>query len=107
MVLILIKLYQLWLLKCLIIPYMMLTFIIIGCVVISIGIYFFAGEKFDFLSNKSKVDEGKATSMVDSGNVHYNFRKLNGRWLRLDGGYVIDVRKIDADGKVDVSYYNP
>lgn len=38
---------------------MMVTFLIIGCGVISIGIYLFAGEKFDFLSNKSKVEDGK------------------------------------------------
>jgi hypothetical protein len=85
-----------------------LTFLIIGCVVIFfVGIYLFAGEKFDFLSNKSKVDDGKATLMLDSNEIHYDFRKLIGRWLRPDGGYVIDIRKIDADGKVDAGYYNP
>jgi len=84
-----------------------LTFLIIGCVVISIGIYLFAVEKFDFLSNKSKVDDGKVTTMVNSEKMHYDFRKLIGRWLRPDGGYVIDIRKIDADGKVDAGYYNP
>ena len=86
---------------------MMLTFLIIGCVVISIGIYLFAGDKFDFLSNKSKVEHGKATLMFNSDKMHYDFRKLIGRWLRPDGGYVIDIRKIDADGKVDAGYYNP
>jgi len=86
---------------------MMLTFLIIGCVVISIGIYLSAGEKFDFLSNKSKVDDGKANIMVDSDKINCDFNKLIGRWLRPDGGYVIDIRKIDADGKVDAGYYNP
>jgi len=86
---------------------MMLTFLIIGCVVISIGIYLFAGDKFNFLSNKSKVGDGKATPMVSLDKKHYDFRKLIGRWLRPDGGYVIDIRKIDADGQVDASYYNP
>jgi len=84
-----------------------LTFLIIGCVVISIGIYLFAGYKFDFLSNKSKVEDRKANLIVNSDKMHYDFRKLIGRWLRPDGGYVIDIRKIDAEGKVDASYYNP
>jgi hypothetical protein len=59
------------------------------------------------LSNKSKVDAEKPTSMVDSDKIDYDFRKLIGRWLRPDGGYVIDVRSIDAHGKVNASYYNP
>jgi hypothetical protein len=86
---------------------MMLTFLIIGCVVISIGIYLSAGEKFDFLSNKSKIDDGKPTLMVDSDKIDYDFDKLTGRWLRPDGGYIIDIRKIDANGKVNAGYYNP
>jgi len=86
---------------------MMLTLLIMGCVVISIGIYLFAGEKVDFMSNKSTVEYGKATLMVASDNMHYDFRKLIGRWLRPDGGYMIDIRKIHADGKVDAGYYNP
>ena len=39
--------------------------------------------------------------------MHYDFHKLIGRWLRPDGGYVIDIRKIHADGKMDAGYYNP
>ena len=35
------------------------------------------------------------------------FGALSGRWIRPDGGYVIDIRSIDARGKVDASYANP
>lgn len=35
------------------------------------------------------------------------FEKLVGRWQREDGGYVLDVRSISPDGKVDAGYYNP
>jgi len=86
---------------------MTLAFLIMGCVVISIGIYLVAAEKFDFMSNKSTVDDGKALVEVVSDNLHSDFRQLIGRWLRPDGGYVTDIRKIHADGKVDASYYNP
>ena len=84
-----------------------LALLVLGCVVISIGIYLVAAEKFDSISNKSTVDDGKAIVEVASDNMHSDFRKLIGRWLRPDGGYVIDIRKIHADGKVDVGYYNP
>jgi len=35
------------------------------------------------------------------------FEKLNGRWLRLDGGYVLDIRAVDPSGKIDAIYLNP
>ena len=38
-------------------------------------------------------------------NRHFN--TLPGRWVRLQGGYVITIRSVDADGKLDASYANP
>jgi len=35
------------------------------------------------------------------------FDCLKGRWLRPDGGYVIDIREIDAGGKMAAAYFNP
>jgi hypothetical protein len=35
------------------------------------------------------------------------FDSLKGRWLRPDGGYVIDIRDVDASGKIDAGYFNP
>jgi hypothetical protein len=36
-----------------------------------------------------------------------DFQTLKGRWLRPDGGYVLEIRKIAADGTMDVAYLNP
>jgi hypothetical protein len=36
-----------------------------------------------------------------------DYSVLPGRWLRPDGGYVVDIRSVAADGRMDVSYYNP
>ncbi|QTA87812.1 hypothetical protein [Desulfonema magnum] len=33
--------------------------------------------------------------------------KLIGRWQRRDGPYVIEIRKTNDDGPLDVAYYNP
>ncbi|MBW1744354.1 MAG: hypothetical protein JRJ47_13140 [Deltaproteobacteria bacterium] len=30
-----------------------------------------------------------------------------GRWLRPDGGYIIEIRSIGANGRLDAGYYNP
>ena len=35
------------------------------------------------------------------------FTVLQGRWVRPDGGYVITIRNIDADGKLEAGYANP
>jgi hypothetical protein len=35
------------------------------------------------------------------------FQKLKGKWLRPDGGYVIDVRSVDENGKLEAVYLNP
>ena len=35
------------------------------------------------------------------------FSVLPGRWVRPDGGYVINIRSIDASGKLDAAYANP
>ena len=32
---------------------------------------------------------------------------LVGRWLRPDGGYILEIRSASPDGKLDVSYLNP
>ena len=35
------------------------------------------------------------------------FQKLTGKWERPDGGYVLEIKGVDAEGKVDASYSNP
>ena len=35
------------------------------------------------------------------------FRKVVGRWLRPDGGYVIEIRHVGAEGKLQAAYFNP
>jgi hypothetical protein len=35
------------------------------------------------------------------------FPALSGRWLRPDGGYILDIRDVDARGKIDAVYLNP
>jgi hypothetical protein len=32
---------------------------------------------------------------------------LSSPWQRTDGGYVIEVRRIHADGRIEAGYYNP
>ena len=36
-----------------------------------------------------------------------DFAPLQGRWMRPDGGYVIAIKAIDANGKMAAAYFNP
>jgi len=35
------------------------------------------------------------------------FHKLIGRWLRPDGGYIIEIRNINSGGTMEAAYFNP
>jgi hypothetical protein len=39
--------------------------------------------------------------------THLEFEKLKGKWLRPDGGYILEIRGATPDGKVDAGYFNP
>jgi hypothetical protein len=34
-------------------------------------------------------------------------QQLKGKWLRPDGGYVIEIRTVEDGGTMDVAYFNP
>jgi hypothetical protein len=36
-----------------------------------------------------------------------DFQKLKGKWLRPDGGYVIEITSVDDAGKLSAAYFNP
>jgi hypothetical protein len=36
-----------------------------------------------------------------------DFTALKGRWVRTDGGYVIEIQSVGAGGRMQAAYYNP
>lgn len=36
-----------------------------------------------------------------------DFQTLKGKWVRPDGGYVIDIKSVDEGGKIEATYSNP
>ncbi len=49
-----------------------------------------------------KTQPAATTLAADSG-----FAALNGRWLRPDGGYILEIRGGDGGGAIEVAYLNP
>ena len=50
---------------------------------------------------------GIAAAVMFWRGAHGGFDVLNGRWLRPDGGYILEIRSVDASGKIDAVYLNP
>jgi hypothetical protein len=48
-----------------------------------------------------------ATPVAVSATNVVSENKLHGRWLRPDGGYVIEVRSVEPGGRLEVYYFNP
>jgi uncharacterized protein (DUF2147 family) len=34
-------------------------------------------------------------------------QKLKGKWIRPDGGYVVEIKRVDDGGNMDAAYFNP
>jgi len=45
----------------------------------------------------------EAAQTVSAG----NFQNLVGRWIRPDGGYIIEIRNVDSNGLLQAAYFNP
>ncbi len=48
-----------------------------------------------------------ATNAPAPAAVKSEYLKLKGNWERPDGGYVLQIRDVAADGKLDAGYFNP
>jgi len=48
-----------------------------------------------------KADTGKPSP------AQTDFQRLEGRWVRPDGGYVLELRNVKKDGSLTAAYYNP
>jgi hypothetical protein len=71
--------------------------VLVGAV--SLVVYHFRPTESDQMP-VSEVARSQANPAVE-------FHKLIGRWVRTDGGYVIEIRDIDPGGKMAAAYFNP
>ena len=47
------------------------------------------------------------TSSRGAGQAGSGAEALKGRWIRPDGGYILEIKQIAADGKIEAAYFNP
>jgi len=64
-----------------------------------------------WLSNRRRSLGMAVLALLSAATVAFaadqGFEKLEGRWRRADGGYVLDIRKVRPDGAMDAAYLNP
>ena len=82
-------------LLCLVSPVIALV-LVVGC------------DKPTETSTPSSVAESVgSTNVATTAKANPLFEKLLGRWERPDGGYVLEFRTVDGEGKMDAGYFNP
>jgi hypothetical protein len=58
-------------------------------------------------ANAQRIEDSQEGKAAAAAKAQAGFGALQGRWVRPDGGYVIDIRAVDAAGKLEASYANP
>jgi hypothetical protein len=66
-----------------------------------------AGRRWHLIAVTILAAIGIVAVMVSLRAEPEDFETLIGRWLRLDGGYILEIRGVDPSGKVDALYLNP
>ena len=86
-----------------------LTVAILGLVVLAtVATYFLQRQK----PTKAPADASPATNATVEAAAagtapKIDFQFLKGRWARSDGDYLIEIRKVAADGQLEAGYFNP
>jgi hypothetical protein len=79
---------------------------IVAAVVAGVFLFEKSGNETDRRSAAKEATSSRPSSNSASP-AQRNLVKLIGRWLRPDGGYVIDIANVGSDGSLAAAYYNP
>ena len=50
---------------------------------------------------------GESANPLKQTQVQADVQRLEGQWVRPDGGYILELREIKKDGSVSAAYFNP
>lgn len=59
------------------------------------------------LPQDSAADQKGKNAAADAEVARPAYGKVVGRWVRPDGGYVIEIKSVDDAGKLEAGYFNP
>lgn len=72
--------------------------------VLAAAVVFYLGKEN---ANKGETETVTTQAPVKAEETKSDINKLVGRWLRPDGGYIIEINKMRANGRLDARYLNP
>ena len=74
----------------------------------AVAVYFLFFQKEPVSEPPAKPDKAaNPTQGKDAPGLGPDARRLIGRWTRPDGGYIIEIRNVDANGLAEAGYFNP
>ena len=76
-------------------------------VVVALLVLLFQAKRGDMETGAQGTRAGTPSRAEPSAQTLDDFQKLIGRWLRPDGGYILEIRGVDNQGGLDASYLNP
>ena len=84
-------------------------FVLLGglCLIFVVAVGVFYKKKSDLESPLPSINRQSPNSKHADTNTHQDFQNLIGRWIRTDGSYLIEIRNVETNGKMDAGYYNP
>jgi hypothetical protein len=65
------------------------------------------GDKATVRAGDSNFRPQDVLLLADAGFAAGELKPLIGRWLRPDGGYILEIREAAPDGKLEAYYFNP
>lgn len=88
------------------------TFAVAVSVVLAVAIFaaavlFLRGGRGAAVSPAASSAVQGTSPAVTAAAASAGFPTLNGRWLRPDGGYILEIQSVDPSGKIDAAYFNP
>ena len=77
--------------------------VLVGLVIIAAVVLYVSKKKGQEGQKEAVTTHAPAETSESKGDI----KKLVGRWLRPDGGYILEISRIRANGRLDARYLNP
>jgi len=79
----------------------------LAVLILAAGTILYIYQSTDTRQSKAQPSGESRPENVAPSRENDKFNNLIGRWQRVDGSYIIDIRRIDANGQMSAAYYNP
>jgi hypothetical protein len=85
----------------------MAVIVLVVVVVVCVGLWWWRASKGGISRPGMAPSQTGPAAQAATTSDKPDFEKLKGKWLRPDGGYVLEIKQVAADGKIQATYLNP